>query len=160
MSQNVLKLTTSGLVRELEKIERDKEKLRLKEKLVKLKEQKKRAKEFIEIGRIASRVDIDRLDCDVLLGAFIEISQRSQDPEVRAIWKQNAATFSKESASEVSRSPLSVKFVADAPQDAVKKLKAVGFRWNRFRKEFLGYGNQTDIQNLLAGLQLTIEVLR
>ncbi len=140
------------------KIEQEKEKIRLKEKLFKEKEKQKRSKRFSEIGRIASKVDIDLLDDDVLLGAFIEISEKIKDNQISNQWKEKASTFLK-TQDETIGTPLSISFSIDPNKDVKNKLKDLGFRWNSFRKEFFGHGDKISIEKIVEGTQYKIEIL-
>lgn len=139
-------------------LEKEKERIRLKEKLLREKQKQKRAKGFEDIGRLASKVDIDLIEKNALLGAFIEISERSSDEKVMTGWREKGECFqNKEQLSD--QVPLSICFKASPPKEAKEKLKNQGFRWNTFRKEFCGYGSKNALQKLLHGFECNIEVL-
>lgn len=148
----------SEIEEKIKKIEAEKEKIRLKEKLIKEHEKRQRSKNFVEIGRIAGKAGIDSLDKEILLGAFIEIAQNYQDEKYKTAWKEKAINFLK--GQNVSKeTPLSICF-SSAPSKEIKdKLKSLGFRWNSFRKEFLGYADESALQEILVESEYKIEVL-
>jgi hypothetical protein len=138
-------------------IDKEKEKIRLKEKELKEREKKIRAKKFIEIGRLAFRVDIDTLDEDALLGAFIEISEKINDKSINAWKKKSEELRKKQETSE--RTPLSVCFKSPPNKEIKDRFKELGFRWNSFRKEFFGHGQHSLLSELVKGLDCKIEVV-
>ena len=143
---------------DLEKIEQKKKILELKKKLLKEKERKQRFKQSIEIGKLACKANIDSLDKQILFGAFIEIFERSQKPDHVNAWKNLAVTFNQKSDFNLTVA-LSVSFKSDFGQEVKDKLKSLGFRWNKFRKEFYGYGNKNEIESIFNDTQCIVEVL-
>jgi pyruvate-formate lyase len=152
---------TEELKSRLDKIAKKKQDLLGKEKLIKdlekAKEKKKRLKKSIEIGKLACQFNIDAFDLEVLTGAFIEISERIQNSEQAAKWKTNANNLSmKETYSEKA---LSLAFANEVNADLKNTLKGLGFRWNKFRKEFYGYGKKQELEKLFKNDKCTIEEL-
>jgi Conjugal transfer protein TraD len=144
----------------LEQIAKKKQDLAKLERLIKekekQKEQKKKIKTSIEIGNLASKANIDTIDRNILLGAFIEISQRCQNDECLEVWKKNARIFEKNSESN-REDLLSISFKSEIPDYVKSKLKNQKFRWNKFRKEFYGYANKQELESMLNGLEYVIE---
>ena len=143
---------------ELQKIEYKKRKLQIQEKLLKEKEKQKRVRRFSLIGKIASKADIDHLDDETLLGAFLEIASNLPSEEKIEEWKNNGKSFVSNGKGS-DGTPLSVAFPNDPKPEIKKILKGLGFRWNSFRKEFYGYGRKDEIQQALSGVDFRIEVL-
>ncbi len=140
----------------LAKIEERKKKLQLKEKLLKEKEKQKRARRFSDIGRIAYKADIDTFEDDILYGAFLELSSKASD-EKKKEWEESGKSHASKQSSDST--PLSITF-ENVPSSVTKKmLKELGFRWNKFRKEFCGFGDQLEIEKSLSGEKYRIEVL-
>lgn len=129
----------------------------LKEK-EKQKEQKKKIKMIIEIGNLAVKANLDKMDKKILFGAFIEISQRSHDNVCLETWKKNSEIF--EEKMDIDRvDSLSLSFKSDISEDLKSKLKNLKFRWNKFRREYYGYANKHEIESLLNGLDYILEVI-
>jgi len=143
---------------ELQKIEDKKRKLQIQEKLLKEKEKQKRARRFSLIGKIASKADIDHLDDETLLGAFLEISSHLPSKEKQDDWKNKGKSFVS-NGKETDGTPLSISFSNDPKPETKKILKDLGFRWNSFRKEFYGYGRKDQIRQALSGVDFKIEVI-
>ena len=131
-----------------------KSRIEAKERLLKLKERKKRTRLLIEIGGLAAKAGIDHLNTNTLLGAFLEIKLASNDEGIVKKWTQNGAeTF--EADNQESGEALILTFDSE-PDRAVKiRIREAGLKWNRFRKEWYGYGNHEEI--LKAFPEATVE---
>jgi hypothetical protein len=144
----------------LEQIAKKKQDLAKMEKLIKEKEkqkdEKKKIKLSIEIGNLARKANIDKLDKQILLGAFIEISKKIQNNESVEIWKKNAEIFHKITNADEKVS-LVISFKTEINDDVKKQLKNLRFNWNKFRKEYYGYANKLELESMLNGLEYTIE---
>ena len=57
------------------------------EALLKAQERKEKLSQRIRIGELAQKAGIDKLAPDVLLGAFMELSERSKDPTLIEQWR-------------------------------------------------------------------------
>lgn len=161
MRQNVSgDLMTSKI--DLEKKKLGEEKKKLKEKLAakeqKLKEREKKHlfNQLIGIGKLASKANIDNLEKMALLGAFIEISQKKNEQLILENWSKIAEEFLKyiDQNNAVS---LSVKFPSPPDKIILDKLKELKFKWNRFRKEFYGFGNKDEVSKILSETGCIIE---
>jgi hypothetical protein len=133
------------------KIDEERQKLVLKERILKEQEKKRRAKQFIEIGRLAYKADIDQLDSHVLLGAFLEISKNKNEKQVES-WKKNADIFVQEQ-SESHSTPLTIKFKSEPAKSIIEELVKLKFKWNRFLKIYYGKGNRKELENLLKNCE-------
>ncbi len=138
-------------------LERREERIRLEKKLLKEKEKQLRAKQCIEIGQIAIDSGIDLLDRHLLLGAFLEIGVKCNEQKNQVLWKERADEFIKDR--NVGSEPLSISFQADPTKEVKDKLRAAGFQWNRFRSEFVGYGEKSAVEHLLSGESFKLELL-
>ena len=141
-------------------LEKKEERIRIEKRLLKEKEQQRRARKFSEIGQIAAQAGIDSLDRHLLLGAFLEISLQMKEAKSQSLWKKRADEF-EEGHKNVSatRQSLSISFQADPNKEVKVKLRAAGFRWNRFRNEFVGYGDSSAVEKLLSGESFKLEAL-
>jgi len=148
----------TGTQRELEKIEEKKKKLQLKEKIIKEKDRRKQKAIFSEIGAIANKAGIDTLDPEILLGAFIDISEKLHDESNILKWKENikkiASVFDKD-----QQSPIIIKFQSEITQNEKDLMKKLNFKWNKFRSEFYGYGIKNTLEKLLKDTSCKIELV-
>lgn len=141
-------------------LEKKEERIRIEKRLLKEKEQQRRAKKLIEIGQIAGQAGIDSLDRYLLLGAFLEISTQMKEEKSQSLWKKRADEFKEGNKNAYAmHQSLSISFQADPNKEVKVKLRAAGFRWNRFRNEFVGYGDPSAIEQLLTGESFKLEVL-
>ncbi len=53
--------------------------------------------------------------------------------------------------------PLIVSFETDPPPEIKTALKGLKFRWNAFRREWYGYGQKDQLEELLKASKATIE---
>lgn len=146
-------------------LEKRKEALKLKksriehqEKLLKLKERKNRTRLLIEVGGVASKAGIDHLNTNTLLGAFLEIKEKEKDEGAIKQWTKKGAE-ALDLDKKQNGEPLIVTF-AEEPVKSVKvKLRGVGLRWNRFRREWQGFSKKAQLENLLKGIDYQVQAL-
>ncbi|NGX61848.1 MAG: hypothetical protein K940chlam9_01337 [Chlamydiae bacterium] len=72
-------------------------------------------------------------------------------------WKEKGELF-EENESDEKQEALMVSFADASDSEMKSRLKAMGFKWNKFRKEFYGCGDRKSIENELKGLDFQIEV--
>ena len=89
---------------------------------------------------------------------FLEISEKVKEDENIENWKARAEKFLRKSEKKVD-SPLSITFGDEPAQEVKNLLKEMNFKWNRFRKEYYGYGAKSEIEEKLNGADFTLEVL-
>lgn len=140
------------------RLENEKEKIRLKEKLIRDRERKMRAKRFQEIGRLAHKAEIDLLDSDALLGAFLEIQSRKANKSDIAGWKEKASAL-KTADDQQGKTPMIVALKEEAPTEVKRKLSDLNFKWNSFRKEYYGHGNRGELSEILENIKHELEVV-
>lgn len=146
------------LKEEHEKIRLKKEKLQLKEKLLKEKEKQQRARQFVEIGRLAYKANIDEMDQDSLFSAFLEIAEMSKDQKKIDSWKKKSMSYNEMEQNE-KKARLSISFKNDPPKEIKEMLKKLSFKWNNFRSEYYGYGEKNVISDQLKNYQVNIEIV-
>ncbi|WP_068468679.1 conjugal transfer protein TraD [Candidatus Protochlamydia phocaeensis] len=137
------------------KVDEQIEKNLLKKKLLLAQEKKKRAAKFKDIGMLAYKANIDQLDEQALLGAFLEISKHTNDGKLKQ-WKDLAEEFSKTQSKHFDQ-VYSICFLEDPGIEIKQKLKENKFSWNRFRKEYYGKGQKSEIEALLKNSKYKIE---
>lgn len=55
--------------------------------------------------------------------------------------------------------PLSITFTSDTDESTKKEIRNSGFKWNKFRTEFYGHGNKSEIEPLLKNTDYKVEVI-
>ena len=150
-----MKIEDKILQSPLEKLAAKKAKIEIREKLIKKRERKLKVSRFIEIGTMAARCGIDTLDDDQLIGAFIEIKERSKDHNAVKNWKKNGEEHLKKNCL-----PLIISFANELDENMKKALKTLNFRWNSFRREWYGYGIKDELEKLIKESHGNIEVAK
>lgn len=146
-------------------IEEEKKKLSLKksriearERFIKEKERKIRTRKLIELGGIVVKSGVQALNNNQLLGALIQIRNQMSKESNRSKWKEEgAAAFEKEERK--NGTPLIVSFEREPERDIKEKLRDLGLRWNRFRREWEGCCDQQVIKKELEGRSAKITVV-
>lgn len=141
-----------------ELIAQKKQRLEKKEKLLKEKERKLRTKKLIELGSLIEKAGLDKLHGTALFGALLEMRENSKNQQLVDTWHQKGKASIK-SPSSASSTPLAISFHHHPPEDILKLLRSKSFKWNRFRKEWYGYGNKVELTKVLATASPKIEVL-
>lgn len=137
------------------KIDQRIEKEILRKKALLAKEKRKRAAKFKDIGRIAYQANIDQINEQALLGAFLEISKNLNNEKIQQ-WQNIAEEFSK-FHSKNSDQVFCISFLEEPSLEIKQKLKQSKFTWNRFRKEYHGKGQRSHIENLLKDSRFNLE---
>lgn len=140
---------------EKKKLALKKSRIEAKEKQLKDKERKVRTRRLIELGVLVSKAGIEELNNNALLGALLEIKERLKEESTVKKWKDKGATAFERDRAE-SGEALIVSFDAEPPREAKDKLKVLGLRWNRFRREWQGYGKKDLVEKELQGFEAKI----
>jgi len=151
-------MTTQELEIEKSKIDQQKRKLQIKEKILKEKEKRMRVQKCTEIGKVAFKAEIDQLDPLILLGAFLEVAEKKNNDTQINEWKKKSEAFLDEKDSDSLRQ-LIVSFSSDVSTEIRGVMRKMDFKWNKFRKEFYGYGCQKNLEKTLEGSDFKIEIL-
>jgi hypothetical protein len=149
----------------INELEKKKEALKLKksrlehqERLLKLKERKNRTRILIEIGGLASKAEIDHLNTNTLLGAFLEIKEKEKEEGMLKRWtKKGAEAFDLDR--EKNGEPLIVTFNQEPEKPIKNEIRQAGLRWNRFRKEWQGFAKRATLEKVLKGTEHQIQAL-
>ncbi|MEM7175140.1 MAG: conjugal transfer protein TraD [Chlamydiota bacterium] len=128
----------------------------MQEQLLKEKERKQRTKSLIKLGALIAKAKLDSFEKEEILGALLEIKEKSEDKEMLAKWKEKGTAIF-ESEKEKSGQAIIIRF-PEAPSTMVrKKLKDNKFRWNAWRKEWQGRGNREELEKLFENDHAQIE---
>lgn len=140
-------------------------KTNIEEKISKLKELEKKLrwrekqasqKQLLDIGKLAEKTEIAKLDHKVLVGAFMEIFEKSSDNNIVAGWLKKSEEINR--ANPNNR--LILSFHEPISEEVKDKLKSTGFRWNKFRCEYYGFGEKLTISSLLKGIDFKLEEIQ
>ena len=133
-----------------------KAKIAMQEQLIKEKERKQRTKNLIKLGALIAKAKIESFEKEEILGALLEIKEKSDDESLRKKWKEKgSAVF--ESEKEKIGQAIIISFGEMPSTEVRKKLKDNKFRWNAWRKEWQGIGNIEELKNLFKNDRAQIE---
>lgn len=137
----------------LKEIEDRKSQLRYKEKILKNKGRKIQAKRLIQLSSVLKKCGIDTWDIPTLLGACLELKERGKDLDQLAQWKEKGEGFNQKTPM-----PLIVIPTSEAPDSFVQTMKDKNFKWNKFRKEWYGYGVKEEIEELVKTYKGRVDI--
>lgn len=145
-----------SLEEEKKKIALKKSRIEAEEKQLKEKERKVRTRRLIELGELVSKAGIGELNNNTFLGALLDIKEKLKEESTVKKWRdQGVAAFEKDR--DQNGEALIVSFNVEPPKEAKDKLKNMGFRWNRFRREWQGYGKKDLLEKELKEFGAMIE---
>lgn len=140
---------------EKSKIERKIEALKMRERVLEERAKRKAAKRLTAIGKLAEGVGITSLTLEELLGAFLDISEKSNRKDQLEEWRERAGRYSARQV-ENEAMALIVQLKDSATQEVKTVFKSLGFKWNDFRKEWYGYGVETSVRSALDGIEFEL----
>ena len=144
------------LMKQKKALEDKKNKLRDKEKFIKEREKRTSQKQMLEVGRLAAKAKIAKIELDSLFGAFLEIAENLSNAEKLAQWKEKSSI---ENSKNMSGNRITISF-KQTPENSVKEqLKKLNFKWNRFRGEYYGIGDKSALSVILKNTEHKIEVI-
>ncbi len=146
------------LEEEKKKLEKKKKKLRIAEQIIKEVEKRSKMRRLSEIGKLAQRAKIDEIDREILLGAFLEIAEKSSSPNLLETWKKKATEW-QQKTEESYQEPLAISFQSEPNKKIRSILRENKFRWNSFRGEYCGLGKKEELEKLLSGTNVEIEII-
>lgn len=139
-----MKLKDDKIIDKLKKIAEKETQLELEKRVLREKARKQATKKFIQIGSIAARFELDQLDNLTLAGAFAEIQEMSKNESIKEEWRRKG-----EASTKTSLCPLLISFGKEPSTDMIDILKNMRFKWNKFHKEWQGYGIKDEIEKLV-----------
>lgn len=144
------------------KLESKKQKLKEKEKILKNREKVVSNKMLNTLGKFVVKAQLSSLDNEALLGALLEISDKSKDDKNLILWRERSQ---RETMHEINRNlapeenAIIISFQASPSNDVKERLKKLKFKWNSFRSEYHGFGSKEQIENLFENVECTIEIV-
>ena len=103
---------------------------------LKLIQKKERTRRLIELGGLAVKAGIDDLPPAALYACFLRIATHAKEPGTLACWEREGGRYFQ--AEEDARVVAIARFVAKIEPELAATLRALGFRWNRFLKQWEG----------------------
>lgn len=141
---------------EKRKVELQKKRIQVKERLIKEKERQVKFKRISQIVEMAFKTDLAEFDDTTILGAFLEIAEKISDPEIAQKWKKSGGIYIQE-VNEKPSQLLAISFTNEPKKEIRELLKKMKFRWNSFRREFCGHGEENMLKELLKDSTCSIE---
>lgn len=103
---------------------------------LKIMQRKERTRRLIEIGGLAVKAGIDDLPASALYDRFLAIADAAKEPDAVTKWEHaGSRSFHEE---ESARVVAIAKFTGKIEPELAATLRSVGFRWNRFLKQWEG----------------------
>lgn len=133
------------------------DKLEKKQKMLKEKGRKIHTRKLIKAGELISRAGIEHLDPTTLLGALLEIKERSLDENNIKSWSAKGEVLLIRDKQDGIQ-PLILTFGAEPSTLAKSTLKNLKFKWNPFRKEWCGYGKKDEIESIFKDMAVKVEM--
>jgi hypothetical protein len=134
------------VLQEKEKLAQTKSRLEKRQKLINEMERKIQWRKSFELGDLVIKAGLDYLDRDVLLGALLEIRERTDNPEVLKEWNQKTELWLRSNTAK----RLIIKLPSEAPLDMKEALRTRKFKWNAFRQEWYGFGKKEELLDVLG----------
>jgi hypothetical protein len=145
------------LAQRLEKAAARKAKVEQEEARLKLQQRKERTRRLIEIGGLAVKAGIDDLPAAALYDRFLAIAGDAKDKKAVALWERGGSKYFQEE--EDTRVVAVAKFPAKIEPELAASLRAIGFRWNRYLKQWEGNVQFDEAKALVEGQDGTIKKL-
>lgn len=146
----------SSINEKLAKLRERKSELQHKERILLERARRHNHRKLAEVGKLAEKANIHDLDPDTLFGAFLEIAELLEQQEKRDEWKRRGGGSQQLDNEEAAR--LIVRFDISPTSSEKALLRQGGFRWNSFRGEYYGRGDQDRLAELLPS-NCTIEAI-
>ena len=143
-----------------ERLAQRKAKLSLDEQKLKLEERKIRTRRLIELGGLVVKAALDHLNNNTLLGALLFLKRESHQKENIDLWTEHGAQSFEESKHKTNKEekiPLIITFKSEPTRETKSQLRDLKFKWNPFRKEWYGYGIESEILDAVKDIGGSVE---
>ena len=146
----------ANLEQQKSKLEETKRKLKEKENMRRGKERIQTQNALSNLGQLFVRTKLSHLDQEILLGALLEISEKSKDEKVLENWRKKSQQHS---ATTIKGNPITISFKNPPAFEIKEQLKSMNFKWHSFRGEYYGHGDKSIMEKLLANHDCKIEII-
>ena len=116
---------------------------------LKLMQRKERTRHLIEVGGLAVKAGIDELPPAALYDRFLSIAAEASDKKTVAGWERAGSRHFQ--AEEDTRVVAVAKFPGKIEPELAASLRSVGFRWNRYLKQWEGKVEYAEAEKLVEG---------
>ena len=94
--------------------------------------------------------ELNQLNNNTLLGAFLSLKHEAHQIDKINLWtEQGAKAFEESQSKTLKKVPLVITFVSEPTRETKSHLRDLKFKWNPFRKEWYGYGLESDMWDLV-----------
>jgi hypothetical protein len=137
-------------------IEEKKKKLKAQEKAIKMKEKRAIRMKSSDFGNLIIKAGISHISKEALFGALLEISEKINNAKNISEWEEKSKRNQKESQ---QKQQITISFKSPPNKEAKEILKQNGFKWNKFRGEYYGFGLKENLSEMLKGHECILESL-
>jgi hypothetical protein len=116
---------------------------------LKLMQRKERTRHLIEVGGLAVKAGIDELPPAALYDRFLSIAAEASDKKTVAGWERAGSRHFQ--AEEDTRVVAVAKFPGKIEPELAASLRSVGFRWNRYLKQWEGKVEYDEAAKMVEG---------
>lgn len=146
------------ILEQKEQISAKKAKLEMRERMLKDKERKIRTKRLIQAGELISKAEIEHLDASALLGALLEIKEKSKNAKSIHEWSEKGKAVLAEDQAKGDQQ-LILSFESEFSPLTKSTLKSLKFKWNQFRKEWYGFGKKEEIYSIFKDQDIGVKII-
>jgi hypothetical protein len=124
---------------------------------LKLIQKKERTRRLIELGGLAVKAGIDEIPPAALYACFLRIAAEAKIPNAITRWEHEGGHYFQ--AEEDARVVAIARFVDKIEPEMAATLRSLGFRWNRFLKQWEGKVDFAAAEAIVTSQGGTIEQL-
>lgn len=143
------------LAQRLEKAEARKAKAEQDAARLKIQQRKERSRRLIALGGLAVKAGIDELPAAALYACFLKIAEGAKDADTVTRWEREGGRHFQ--AEEDARVVAIARFSTKIEPELAASLRGIGFRWNRFLKQWEGKVLLAEAESLVTSQGGTIE---
>lgn len=150
-----------GAVPDFEKqkarLENTKKRVKQREKMIKEKERMSAQNTLSNLGHLFVKTKLAHLDPEILIGALLEIAEKSKDEKLLSAWREKSQQHFQD---KNKGNAISISFPNPPAFEIKEKLKEMNFKWNAFRGEYYGFGEKSALSNFLENIDHKIEIIK
>jgi hypothetical protein len=133
-----------------EKLLRKKARLVLEENRLDTLERKKRTRRLIELGGLVLKAGLESFNNNTLLGGFLFLKNEYTDKsKLKKLTDEGDHAFTEIKKPVEELSAFVITFPKEPSREIKSQLRDLNFKWNQFRKEWYGYGNEKELRTLI-----------
>ena len=122
---------------------------------LKLIQKKERTRRLIELGGLAVKAGIDELPAAALYACFMRIAADAKDSDTLSRWEREGGRHFQ--VEEDARLVAIARFPDKIEPEVAASLRAIGFRWNRYLKQWEGKVDFAEAKAIVTSQRGTIE---